>query len=404
MQSPNVLKPENSSQPEWAHLPVPVLCLIMDNLSEPIYHAWFAGVCKQWHLVAKDYNKKKKALPMLLLSLNNDHKTRRVLYGITEGKIFKNINLEVFYARRCCGFSHGWLATVDENMAITLLNPFKKSATKITLPSLKHRKRIKIPQFNVLKVILSHNPTSSQDNYAVVVIYAPSDLLAFINPTQQYAWTYLDENLMGFTDITFYGGLVYAVGRRGMVVSFDVNSKKYSSHLQLKPNIIVPSCYHRTFRYAERVYIVESMKGDLLVVRRFMERKEGLLEEIEEGEEERKSVTESFKVHKLLLNDQTKGSLEEHVEVKSLGDEALFVGDNQSMSILASNFPGCQPNSIYFTDDSIDVFAIKNTYCPKGPFDMGIYCLENGTFQKHYTPEYKHRYLAPPLWVVPPLQ
>ncbi|KAM4083986.1 hypothetical protein ACB094_08G098800 [Castanea mollissima] len=376
----------------------------MDKLSEPIYHAWFAGVCQQWHLIAKDYNKKKKALPMLLLSLNNDHKTRRVLYGITEGKIFKNIYLEVFYARRCCGFSHGWLATVDENMAITLLNPFDKSASKITLPSLKHRKRIKIAQFNVLKVVLSHNPTSSQDNYAVVVIYAPSNFLAFINPTQQHAWTYLDENLTGFTDIAYYGGLAYAVGRLGMVVSFDVNSKNYSSSQLLRPNIIVPGGCHTTFRSAARVYIVESMKGDLLVVRRFFKRRERFLEEIEEEEEERKSVTESFKVHKLLLNDQTKGSLEEHVEVKSLGDEALFVGDNQSMSILASNFPGCQPNSIYFTDDSIDVFAITNTYRPKGPSDMGIYCLENGTFQKHYTPEYKHRYLAPPLWVVPPLQ
>ena len=162
-----------------------------------------------------------------------------------------------------------------------------------------------------LKVILSHNPTSSQDNYTVVVIYAPSKLLAFINPTQQYAWTYLDENIMGFTDITFYGGLVYAVGRRGLVVSFDVNSKNYSSsHQQLKPNIIVPRGCHTTFKYAEREYIVESMKGDLLVVRRFLERKGGLLEEIEEGVEERKNLTESFKVHKLLLNDQTKGSLE----------------------------------------------------------------------------------------------
>ena len=150
----------------------------MDKLSEPIYHAWFAGVCKQWHLVAKDYNKKKKALPMLLLSLDNNHKTRRVLYGITEGKVFKNINLEVFYAKRCCSFSHGCLATVNENMAITLLNPFDKPATKITLPSLKHHKCNKNSQFYVLKVILSHNPTSSQDNYAVVVIYAVSNLLA----------------------------------------------------------------------------------------------------------------------------------------------------------------------------------------------------------------------------------
>ena len=142
-------------------------------------------------------------------------------------------------------------------------------------------------------------------------------------------------------------------------------------------------------------YIVESMKGDLLVVRRILER---------ENEEEGKDATKSFKVHKLLLNDQTKGSLEELVEVKSLGDKILFVGDNQSMSILASNFPGCQPNSIYFTDDFIDVGRRKNPYLPTGPFDMGIYCLENGTFQKHYTPEYIHRYLAPPLWVVPPLQ
>ncbi|KAK7850022.1 hypothetical protein CFP56_001788 [Quercus suber] len=49
---------------------------------------------------------------------------------------------KIFYARRCCGFSHDWLASVDENMAITLLNPFYKSANKITLPSLKHLRTI----------------------------------------------------------------------------------------------------------------------------------------------------------------------------------------------------------------------------------------------------------------------
>ena len=37
-----------------------------------------------------------------------------------------------------------------------------------------------------------------------------------------------------------------------------------------KPNIIVPGGCHTTFRYAKRVYIVELMKGDLLVVRRFL--------------------------------------------------------------------------------------------------------------------------------------
>ena len=69
----------------------------------------------------------------------------------------------------------------------------------------------------------------------MVVIYAPSDWLAFINPTQQYTWTYHDENLTSFTDIAFYGGLAYTVGRLGMVVSFDVNSKNYNSSQLLRP-------------------------------------------------------------------------------------------------------------------------------------------------------------------------
>ena len=61
-----------------------------------MYHAWFAHVCKQWYLVAKDYNKAKqnliKALPVavLMISINRKHKTKRAIYGITEGKIFNN--------------------------------------------------------------------------------------------------------------------------------------------------------------------------------------------------------------------------------------------------------------------------------------------------------------------------
>ncbi|KAL6186759.1 hypothetical protein ACLB2K_042878 [Fragaria x ananassa] len=41
-------------------------------------------------------------------------------------------------------------------------------------------------------------------------------------------------------------------------------------------------------------------------------------------------------------------------EVESIGDEVLFVGDNYSFSVLASDYPGCQPNSIYYTDDFME--------------------------------------------------
>ena len=42
------------------------------------------------------------------------------------------------------------------------------------------------------------------------------------------------------------------------------------------------------------------------------------------------------------------------VNVDSLGDQALFAGDNSSMSLSASSFNGCKANCIYFTDDDVD--------------------------------------------------
>ena len=325
---------------------------------------------------------------MLMLSINRKHKTKKALYSVTEGKIFKNINLNVFFAKRFSGFSHGWLATVDEAMAITLVNPFKNPAPKITLPSLRHSGRSCDSQFCVLKVILSADPTSSPNNYVVVTIYSGSNRLAFIKPKQEATWTYIDDNRIGFTDIIFYKSLVYAVGSRGWVVSFDVHGENNDSSQQLKPNALTPMSYVRD---SMRAYFVESSKGDLLMVRRFGERKSGM----------NKETTETFEVRKLLINEMENGSVKQ-VEVKSFGDETLFLGDNHSMSILASHFPGCHPNSIYFTDDNIDT-PPGSPYRPDGHFDMGIFFLEDGTFNQHYTPKRIHKYLAPPLWVVPPV-
>lgn len=39
--------------------------------------------------------------------------------------------------------------------------------------------------------------------------------------------------------------------------------------------------------------------------------------------------------------DNEDGSIRHKVELKSIGDEALFVGNNDSISVLASKFLGC---------------------------------------------------------------
>lgn len=77
---------------------------------------------------------------------------------------------------------------------------------------------------------------------------------------------------------------------------------------------------------------MESTKGDMLHVRRILKPKEG-----RDGD----LLTDRFKVYKVVFDDKD-GSIVQQVEVESIGDEALVVGDNHSVPVLASNFPGCQ--------------------------------------------------------------
>ncbi|KAL6190134.1 hypothetical protein ACLB2K_036533 [Fragaria x ananassa] len=116
-----------------------------------------------------------------------------------------------------------------------------------------------------------------------------------------------------------------------------------------------------------QAHIVESTKGDLWHVL---------------------TCGETFKVYNVVFSDAD-GSMVKHVEVETIGDEALFLGKNYSFSLSASKFPGCQPNSIYYTGDS-DTFVIR------------IFDVELGTDSAKYYPypsSYGH--IPPGLWITP---
>jgi hypothetical protein len=62
--------------------------------------------------------------------------------------------------------------------------------------------------------------------------------LAFIKAGQKF-WTFVDTKYRGFTNILFYKGLVYAVGRKNNIVSFDIcNSKDSFDHEKVIPNVL----------------------------------------------------------------------------------------------------------------------------------------------------------------------
>ncbi|CAL2264448.1 unnamed protein product [Prunus armeniaca] len=126
----------------------------------------------------------------------------------------------------------------------------------------------------------------------------------------------------------------------------------------------------RGARLLTKAYLVESTKGDMLHVRRILKPKEG-----RDGD----LLTDSFKV-----------------EVESIGDEALFVGDNHSVSVLASNFPGCQPNSVYYTKD-----LLKRQHPDGRPFDMAVYNSGNETITRFYSPNCWHKGMPLAAWIFP---
>ncbi|XP_008222388.1 PREDICTED: putative F-box protein At1g65770 [Prunus mume] len=380
----------------WASLPVLVF-LILDNLLEPIDHVCFAAVCKQWRSMSKLYNQatqrwRNKQLPPMLLIPNQDNDHRRVVYSISEGRVYSNIRLQVPFSRRCCGSSHGWLATVDTTEqgcpVVVLRNPFTK-AKPIFLPPLDiliAKYETSYHEHYVRKVILSVDPTMNPENYVVVALCGRWPMLAFIKAGQN-TWTYPSPN-GNFGDVIFYKSNVYALEAMGDIESLDVFS---SDSNPSQPPQLKPRTHFRPFEpYCFHAYLMESIKGDLLHILRFYALIDG---RFNYGAGRR---TTHFMIYKWVFDNEDEGSIGHNVEVKSIGDEALFVGDNHSISILASNFPGCQPNSIYYSDDYISNYPSLEG---DEPYDMGIFNLEDGTITQHYS---LHSNSQRAIWVVPP--
>ncbi|KAL5705087.1 hypothetical protein ACHQM5_023432 [Ranunculus cassubicifolius] len=90
-------------------------------------------------------------------------------------------------------------------------------------------------------------------------------------------------------------------------------------------------------------------------------------------------------------------------KVATLNGHALFLGLSTSLSVLASDFPGCKPHSIYYTDDYTEAWNWKATECAEHLLhDIGMFNIEDGTTEQHYPTESKKR-SHDPIWIEPTL-
>ncbi|KAG4172698.1 hypothetical protein ERO13_A11G013450v2 [Gossypium hirsutum] len=371
---------------DWANLPKNIIDSIIEKSVPPLSQfIRFGSVCKAWHAaITENRSLRSKILkrchhqvPFLMITKSQE---KRGLYNIIEKKLH-GVELSVPYKRRCCGSSYGWIATVDWTLAIKLINPFTGGIIdlpSVDIPVVNKFTKEDEHEFHVKKVILSDDPYVNPDNFMVLALFGASSSVAIIRPGEK-TWTYTSNlETIAKDDAIFHKGKFYAVDFRLGIISVQVANMNGSLVSAFDEKIIIPPEEEGDNAFK---YIVESSDGELLIVQRFISTYGPY------------RWTTNFKVLKLRQHANHVARL---VEVKNIGDDALFLGDNCSMSVAASRFPECRPNSIYFTDDTI-------LYTLEGSIDMGIFSLETGCFQPFDDMDPSHSDMPPPFFILPTL-
>ncbi|XP_059451392.1 uncharacterized protein LOC132182220 [Corylus avellana] len=318
----------------------------------------------------------------------------------------------------CVGSSHGWLAYVSRlDCSVFLWSPFTTSPL-ISLPPIhtlprdefdeekayecdndigfkvefeylgQSRRYAKRLRHIIRKIIFSSIPTSDD-----CIVVALSNLntcrnIIFCKPGDK-SWTFIDlpfKKYFHIADIIhFKDQLFYAVSDCGLILyTYDLadlsSPKSYHVKNSFKCELLSSFEGYPTRWCEQRYYLVESL-GDLLwVCRHVTDYWNGT------GCGTFPDRTITFEVYRLNFSRNTWES------TKCIGEQVLFLGTNQSLSLSARDFPSLKANCIYFTDDSCKTYQL---YPPYGFHDFGHYELGRVTFG-----EFKFAHQPKGFWVM----
>ncbi|OMO99998.1 hypothetical protein COLO4_12986 [Corchorus olitorius] len=224
-----------------------------------------------------------------------------------------------------------------------------------------------------------------------MAILSPMRLLGFAKPGDQ-AWTTIDVAAARLLeDVMYFNGSFFAVHNHGHLLicqDLDGPSPKAIEFAKSPSAIINGHDEH----YGEPRYLVDLDGSLCMIVRRT-----GLYDHYNDDNEIEHPnlvVTEGFEIFKLDMH--TRG----WEKIFSLGDRCLFLGNCCTFSVLASDYPGCVANCIYFTDDHV----LYNYGEQSKGFDTGIYNGANKKVLHLPTSGDVHEFrsqFCPPLWIHP---
>ncbi|KAK6932529.1 Domain unknown function DUF295 [Dillenia turbinata] len=249
----------------------------------------------------------------------------------------------------------GWLVVVsDMNADMFMLHPFSRRTIKLPSPISLNEQLLEngdtwLPFF--LKAVLSADPCLSSD-WVLMIIYEIAKL-AFVRNGDK-AWTGIDPPHLNFLDIYYYERKFYGVSCQGIIVACDVQGPNPTAgHVISRLPTSLKALGGSMFYLAEWC-------GKLVVIHRSINVP---------------SIPKSFRIFEI---DFAQGNW---VEVTHLGNKAILLGFNPSITVDALEFRKCKPNCVYFTDDTHE-----GRVDPDGR-DMGIYNMVDRNVEPHFVEE-----------------
>ncbi|KMT13202.1 hypothetical protein BVRB_4g086060 [Beta vulgaris subsp. vulgaris] len=394
---------------DWSMLPDDVLGEIALRLSCIKEFIYFSAVCHSWHhahgMVKELWTFE---MPWLLLAEtteDNPNHYRKLFCPIN--KRCYQIKLPETFGARCWGSSCGWVVTFDLNLEFHLLNPLTKARISLPpQPTMPHYDVFDgndshwMRQYYVDKAhVLIDAERDSDDDWIVIASHGCFDgYIAYVRPGDQ-AWTPLvnSEINKGDTvrarahDVVQWGSQLLIMFYEGTLGYCDMSALRDSQPAMIMEYLPAPLEILEELRLGlYRIYLVESF-GDLLMVLRYKEE----VHDPNDPTEWDYTVcyrTVGFEVYKLNFGAKT------WEEVDDLGDVAIFVGNNSSMSVHASGTYNCKCNCVYFTDDEWQFWGEPTLF---GGHDIGLYDMENSVIEKVYDGDDVHSSFCAPLWFMP---
>ncbi|KAF9620666.1 hypothetical protein IFM89_013966 [Coptis chinensis] len=378
---------------DWAGIPEELLSLICQRLDSFVDYLQFKVVCKPWRCVS--YNYPLPQFPLLMLPQENTSSTcRRSFLGLTKSgeefdktKVYE-LDLPEIHRHRCVGAAGNWIVTVDMELDMHIFNLFSK--VHMNLPSQStFNTQIHDPTINqtrsrelmVSKVVLTY-PKDPSEDFIAVAIHTVLKKIAIARPGDK-TWTTI-QNIPCVMDVIYFKQQLYGIcaNRKLYILDIKSNPPKASE---------VHVSFSLSFGYFLGVginrYLVE-WSGELLQVLQHESPKE-------EGEEGgiKKFYTDAFHVFKLDF------AYNIWRLVESLGQHALFLGFNTSVSVLASAETIFKRNFIYFVEDHRMQYYRTNVNIEIS-FDMGVFNLEDRKVRPFSTNTTSASPFSPPVWII----